>query len=92
MADDIIPRPCLCCNQAVSVSRSEWLKYETPAALCQGCFTLINTGRYPWPQVQMLYLLRCQVATLRTELDLTKKQLAGLATAQRDYEQTLLRS
>jgi hypothetical protein len=87
MSDDLIARPCLCCNAAVSVSRREWLGCEAPAALCMGCFNLVSSGRLPWPQVRMLDLLRCQVAGLRNDFDLMSKRMLELQRSQQELEQ-----
>jgi hypothetical protein len=51
---------------------------------------MVSTGAIPWPQVRMLYLLRCQVATLRAELDVVKRDVTRLYRAQQDLEQAAL--
>lgn len=72
------------------VLRADWLSKEAPAALCFGCLDLIKSGRFPWPMVRMLYLLRCQMAATRNELELMKRTLSGLMDAQKELEQMRL--
>lgn len=40
--------------------------------------------------VRMLYLLRCQMAATRNELELMKRTLSGLMDAQKELEQMRL--
>jgi hypothetical protein len=37
---------------------------EAPAVFCDECLLLVSLGFISWPQVKMVYMLRCQIADL----------------------------
>jgi hypothetical protein len=84
--------PCLLCDSPVKVSKEEWDSQEAPAAFCDDCVEHVDTGRIPWPMVNMIYLLRCQVSHLLGELTIVNGQIKNLFQAQQDLEQDLLKS
>lgn len=85
-----IIQPCLLCDAPVEVVRSEWEADEAPAALCEDCYPFVRIGIIPWPQVQMLYILRCQVAGLYTKMQVAEQHIKRLYAAQQEFEQELL--
>lgn len=83
--------PCLLCDVPVEVTKEEWDSQEAPAAFCDDCTVQVDMGAIPWPMVNMIYLLRCQVSQLLGDMTFTKAQIKNLFEAQQDLEQDLLK-
>jgi hypothetical protein len=88
---DSVKQPCLLCDAPVEVARADWEATEAPYALCDGCADLVDRGHIAWPMVRMLYVIRCQVASLLHKMETTERSIKGLHAAQKDMEQEVLR-
>jgi len=75
---------CLCCDTTVLVDSENWRTMEMPIALCPPCSTTV-----PLSVMKVLYVLRSQVATMRNDVTIMKRDIARLFTAQQDLEQAL---
>lgn len=85
-----ITQPCLLCDKPVEVEQESWEQFEAPAALCPYCRPFVTLQIIPWPQVQMIYVLRCQVADLYAKVQVQEQHLARLYAAQKELEQEFL--
>lgn len=78
--------PCLCCDRVVLIDSSLWKRMEAPVAVCPQCSKTV-----PPATVRVLFIMRSQLATMRNEMTLVKKDISRLFTAQQDLEQALVR-
>jgi hypothetical protein len=84
-------QPCLLCDAPTEIPVEEWCSKEAPIAICDECSPYVEAGMIAWPLVQMTYVMRCQIAKMMNELDITKTQIGQLFSAQKDLEQDILR-
>lgn len=77
---------CLCCDKPILIDSEKWFKMEMPIALCSSCNQTV-----PQATVKVLFILRSQVATLKNEIVLMKKDIERLYKAQQEFEEAIVR-
>jgi hypothetical protein len=75
---ETVSMQCLLCDKPTELLKDLVTGMEAPAAFCPECALLVDSGRIPWPQVHMTYLLRCQIADLYRKLQNTEARLNAL--------------
>ena len=90
MSVKITTQPCLLCDSPTDIAIDEWVSKEAPIALCDDCCPFVESGDVPWPLVQMIYVMRCQIAKQQSEMEVMKGQIGMLFSAQQELEQDFL--
>ena len=76
---------CLCCDQEVLTNSKELSGFETPAVICRNCY-----GFVPPPILKVIFLMRCQIATLHNEMKTVQRDIKRIFKAQQDIEQAAI--
>jgi hypothetical protein len=77
--------PCLCCDKIVLVDSGKWGSMEMPVVVCPQCAVTV-----PQATVRVLFIMRSQIATMKNDMILVKRDVKRLFTAQQDLEQAMV--
>ncbi len=89
--EPMIVRPCLVCDKPTAVALEKW-SGEAPAAFCLDCCKLIKDGRIPWPVVRMLFLVRCGLVQMQTDMTLVKRDVQRIFNWQQEVDAERVRA